>query len=552
MTPAGANISSLSNDFTGLTTKSEEKDDGVPYEGKQVTIPAENNPGFYITGFLTNSGILQPPYTADHCDQYKMVSPLESRVITAINQDASETEIKEIFFEAFKDSADAQDVFQRMLRSAFTKGMLSLVRGVATLTQAKDYLVELSSGKHPSPNGLVKFLLQGGVDPNAGATGKQTPLYQAAESGNMELVEHLLQANADPNARASGEETPLYLAAITLSKKEKEFKYVEKGTSREAFDQYCNKMKNCVELAKKLIAAGADPDPLDAQGRTPLTLLTKHATDQEGYKYSFELFEHLLNTAKANPDGKASGKNTPLYTAAQSSDPRCLQMLLDKGADVNGRATGRDTPLYAAAAVGWPPGRGRKIVPLLLEKNADADAFSTGKNTPLFGAIAGQGEGFVEGFFSGTNCTFNKSPYVERRVAVVKALLEKADVNANAVGRETPLYAAATAYESDPGMVSLLLSYHADANANAKGLETPLGRVLDVLLESKADKMSINMAIEQVIKPLADAGADPDARTEQEEEKPRSIAQKIGDKKLSKCLKDMSKEFHKRHQSAIS
>ncbi|WP_257266419.1 ankyrin repeat domain-containing protein [Endozoicomonas sp. ONNA2] len=555
MTPTHASMSSLATNFIGLTTKSEEKDDG-PYEGKQVTIPAQDNPGFLVTGFLTKSAILQPPYNADHFEQnhYKMVSLLESRVITAINQDASETQIKEIFCEGFKNSADAQDVLRRMFNRAHAKNDLSLASAVATLPAAKAYLVELSSRKQ-SPDGLVKFLLQAGVDPNAGATGKQTPLYQAAESGNMAVVDHLLQANADPNAQASGEETPLYRAAITLSKQEKMYKDVRivAGVSAELgyLKQYCNKMENCVEVVKKLIEAGADPDPLDAQGRTPLTLLTKNATfpQEDYYKWSFQLFKYLLNTGKANPNGNTSGKNTPLYIAALSKSlafpPTCLEMLLDAHANPDALAKGRDTPLYAAAALGTP-GSGAEIVRLLLKAGANADAFSTGKDTPLYGAIAGQ-EDSEEGYFSGSNAGYNKSPFVENRIAVVEQLLTKADANANAVGKETPLYAVVTGYQSDPGMVSLLLSKGADPNAKAKGEETPLRHVLEFILQNKKDKTSIKMAINQVINPLADYGADPDAGTKQEEKKPRSIAKNIGNKQLSKCLAKMSDEFRKRH-----
>ena len=305
----------------------------------------------------------------------------------------------------------------------------------------------------------------------------------------------------------------------------------------------------------------------------------------------------MLLDAGADPNGQAEGRDTPLYaaasrgqtgrgrqtplnTAAQPDDPRCVQMLLDAGAEPNGRAKGRDTPLFAAAFLGQP-GRGLKTVPLLLKAGADPDAFSTGKDTPLYGAIlTGQDDFSTIGFYFRTS-KYREGPYVEDRFTVIKTLLNNnADADAHAVGKQTPLYAAAAGYESDRGLVSLLLENGADPDAKAQGKETPLLHILDHIRKEKhnmliyknnakkglfdftdmtaekeqADKAkqkfknSIHWAIDQVINPLAAYGADPDANTQQEEETPRYIAaKKIDNKELKHCLDEMREQFKKRH-----
>ena len=534
MTPIDASTYWLSNDFNELTTNSEDQltlnDCSVSYMGKQVAVVEQNNPCNAPEMVLTNSAILDPP------DYYQAASKLESRVINPFDQTNPEAQVKELFC-----STDEKPVCPGNIRSrldmAYSNNNLSLAREVAALPKANAYLIELSADDHPPSIELVKFLLQAGVDPDAGE---------------------------------SGEKTPLYLATRALSSKEVYTPFLV----RKDYYQHHNKMKNWVGLAKELLAAGANPDPIDKEGYSPLTLLTERASP-EGYPYCAELVEYLLNTAKADPNGNALGKQTPLYAAADcQDDPWCVQMLLTAGANVNAWGKGRDTPLYAAASLGYP-GKGAKTVPLLLEAGADPNAFSTGRNTPLYGAIAGE-----EDYLS---TRYREGPYEEGRFTVINKLLEyNADVNAKASGKETPLYAAATAYESDRGLVKLLLSYHADSNGDAKGKETPLLRVVEHILANKKkwkkykngyfelhqpgralihipeneemakkaketfDK-SIDMAIGQVIKPLAEAGADPDANTQQEKETPRYIAEEIGSWKLSRCLNKISKEFKKRH-----
>ncbi|WP_257266420.1 hypothetical protein [Endozoicomonas sp. ONNA2] len=285
MTPTRASISSLSNNLSELTTQSEDQftsnDCSAPFEGKQVSVADKKKTGFCHTMVLTRSAILEPPYNADHypTDQFKKVSLFEYSVITAVQQADPKMKLKEIFCATDKSAAHVSDVFRRMMNMAYTQNQLSLVKEVAELPQANAYLAELLSGNHPHPIEQAKFLMQAGVDPDAGASsGQQSPLHVAVEN---------LKGEAYPEDVE---------AAFTGRKRE----------------EYHNRMKRYVGVAKALLDAGAKPDLRNEYGSTPLQLFARRTICEETRPYSFELFNYLLNTAKADPDGNTTGKKTPL------------------------------------------------------------------------------------------------------------------------------------------------------------------------------------------------------------------------------------------------
>ena len=72
----------------------------------------------------------------------------------------------------------------------------------------------------------------------------ETPLIRAAHNGHLAAVSALLAAGADPNAVDAGDNTPLHWAA----------------------------MRGHVEIITKLLKAGGDPASANAQGRAPADL----------------------------------------------------------------------------------------------------------------------------------------------------------------------------------------------------------------------------------------------------------------------------------------
>ena len=157
-----------------------------------------------------------------------------------------------------------------------------------------------------------------------------TPMYIAAQNGNVAELEQLLVAGgADMNTTVGGA-TPLYIA-------------VQKGH---------------VAVVERLLHAGADANRARADnGATPLF----HAT-YDGQRAIVE----LLLAAGADVDMGKKG-TTPLFIAAQKKRTSIAQLLIGAGANVNtARATDGSTPLYMAAQCGHAA-----IVALLLQRGAD-------------------------------------------------------------------------------------------------------------------------------------------------------------------------------------
>lgn len=87
---------------------------------------------------------------------------------------------------------------------------LLLQRGASLAARGEMLLLTAASGEGSSE--IVRLLLDRGVDPNAGQTGRITPLHCAVETGDAEAVSLLLQRGANPNLPDERGITPLQLA----------------------------------------------------------------------------------------------------------------------------------------------------------------------------------------------------------------------------------------------------------------------------------------------------------------------------------------------------
>jgi uncharacterized protein len=177
-----------------------------------------------------------------------------------------------------------------------------------------------------------------------------TPLLYAAREGCIECAKQLLAAGADPNLGDPENVSPLILALENLH-----------------FD-----------FAKYLIAAGADIDQFDFRGRTPVYVAvdfsslptSAHGDIPSGDAATGAEVLAMLLDKGANPNvqlkrrhpyrHRALDRNadviltvgaTPLLRAARAADVKCVKLLIEHGALVNLATADGVTPVMAVAGV---------------------------------------------------------------------------------------------------------------------------------------------------------------------------------------------------------
>ncbi|MEO8259735.1 MAG: ankyrin repeat domain-containing protein [Acidobacteriota bacterium] len=322
---------------------------------------------------------------------------------------------------------------------------------------------------------VIDALLKAGADPNIKNPEGETPLMAVARSGKVEAARRLLAAGAEINAREDWGGQSALMWASARSQAEMVRFLASKGAdlnARGIVRQWERKViteprpkdlnkggftpllyaarEGCVECARHLIAAGADPDLEDPERITPLNmaLLNLH----------FELAASLIK-AGADVDKWDLFGRSPLYMAADvstlplkgngamavipSEDPTTAlevgRLLLEAGANPNlqlkRRPPYRDVPqdrggdailaqgataLLRAARAGDAP-----FVDLLLQHRALVDLPSKEGVTPLMAAA---------GVEFGTRVTRGRNRTNEGVLATMRLLLDAgADINARMV-----------------------------------------------------------------------------------------------------------------------
>ncbi|HKS38217.1 MAG TPA: ankyrin repeat domain-containing protein [Verrucomicrobiae bacterium] len=204
-----------------------------------------------------------------------------------------------------------------------------------------------------------------------------------------------------------------------------------------------------VEKVRVLLKHGAKPNAVSEAGNTPLII----AAHQYGSAVILkELIGHRADVRAAS----GSGEN-PLRAAARAGDVEALRVLLAHGAEVNAASRTAYSASAEASAVMIAAQFGhRDCVELLLEKGADVHFTSDFGNALHFAALTD-------------------------RKDIGRLLIERG-ANVNAIGKRivsfrndpgfTPLMYAAMTERNDPVLVQLLIDRGADVNARTPAGET--------------------------------------------------------------------------------
>ena len=352
--------------------------------------------------------------------------------------------------------------------------------------------------------GLVRECLEAGADPEA-PVGSAPAIFSAARTAtDPGIITLLTDAGADPNTRLGGGligtgsagSTPLHTAAAH---------------------------NPAAGIVNALVAAGANVDARDSEGKTPLHAAWTNgravvealqrlgadplARDERGRvadpvsctNWNTAAFTRLALLSEftqclelgEDVNARDGDGNTPLHLAAETVNSSAVRFLLDAGADLNATNNLGATPLHIAVN-----NEGVQFLVMVQEEGADIGFPSS--ITPLHIPEGTEGEEILPGL-------------LDAGADIMTALLEAgADVNAGAGGYGTPLLHVITGNRRvrtaaiNEAAVAKLLAAGADLDAADADGNTPL------LASLNADRREAPLS-DLALRLLA-LGADPNTR----------------------------------------
>jgi len=240
---------------------------------------------------------------------------------------------------------------------------LRLIDGGADINEPQgDGTTPLHWAVYQIDQDLVAMLLERGAEPDAINAYGSSPLAEAVKVGDAELVELLLAAGADVESVNQDGQTVLMLAARAGS----------------------------LDVAKSLVRGGADVNAREfwrgqsvlmwaADARFPelVQLLIDNGADVTGRANANDWAAQITSEPRAQY--RPTGGLTALLYAARSGCTRCVEAILDAGADVNQPNPDGVTPVMTAI-----DNFAYDAAKLLLDRGANPHAWDWWGRTPLY------------------------------------------------------------------------------------------------------------------------------------------------------------------------
>ena len=414
------------------------------------------------------------------------------------------------------------------LKRLLAAGANPNARGTRSSFLDEDKTVLMFAAWEQAPDAVIKLLLKAGADVNATDNYDLTALYLAQHKGDVgragSITKLLLEADADVNAATDGGRTPL-MSAASNGEIESVKMFLAAGADVNAVDEegwtpliYApGRYETSREIVKMLLAAGADVNSVTGKDTALLSVL-----GEGGYIKGYPEIAKTLLAAGANPNvANVDGETALMRAANLIADgfyyPKIVKALLDAGANPNAASKNGETALL------WAIGK-TENTKILLAAGANPNAAMDNGWTPLMKA-ATNGHSEEARMLIDAGANPNAVAEGNKRVFGDGGRLK----NLKYYG-ETALMRAAD--NNHPEVAKILLA--ADANPNAARsdgrtalMQTTNPEVAKVLLASGANPNAANenggtALIElaafhdkpEVVKVLLAAGANPNATTE--------------------------------------
>ncbi|CAB0041345.1 unnamed protein product [Trichogramma brassicae] len=206
--------------------------------------------------------------------------------------------------------------------------------------------------------GAVKKFLELGQDPDCLVTRTgDSPLHLALYHEHKSVTELLLRAGADPNSVDLFGSSPLHnICEIGYDNHELLDTFFaicdEKGQTLrvDARDEsgrtplHFAVQNGCREMFELLLRRGANPNLADAEGLTPLHIISMRSRDDDLTEMFFELNDELNQRVRVDVWNKKGW--TPLQSALRRGNKKTAEILLRRGADANLANEDGLTPLH--------------------------------------------------------------------------------------------------------------------------------------------------------------------------------------------------------------